>query len=85
MAALNLQTVSPAETEQSQVKWQEPNALFPRKETYFPLVGRFLGGGVVDLRPHGRWGGRWRVSLQVVADPNSFDDVPQILPASSPP
>ena len=30
-------------------------------------------------------GGRWRVSLQVVADPNSFDDVPQILPASSPP
>lgn len=48
-----------------------------------------------DLLSTGRkvsWGrggwpkvGRWRVSLQVIADLESFDDVPQILPASCSP
>ena len=60
------------------MKWQEPNALFPRKETYFPLVRRFLGGGVVDLTwAGGEWASRWLQTWRVLMMcPRSFQPPP---------
>ena len=60
------------------MKWQEPNALFPRKETDFLLVGRFLGGGVVDLRwAGGEWASKWLQTRRVLMMcPRSFQPPP---------